>query len=57
MTQFRVQIGTSHRVKGADYAIESIHNIKEALPELWEAEKISELSYPGKLTVETSVTA
>ncbi|PSS06453.1 Pyrimidine 5-nucleotidase protein [Actinidia chinensis var. chinensis] len=52
-----VLIGTSHRVKGADYAIESIHNIKEALPELWEAEKISEVSYPGKLTVETSVTA
>jgi len=52
-----VLVGTSHRVKGADYALESIHNIREALPELWEVDKKSEVSYPGKLTVETSVTA
>ncbi|CAN6692742.1 unnamed protein product [Malus baccata var. baccata] len=31
-----VLVGTSHRTKGADYALESIHNMKEALPELWE---------------------
>ncbi|OMO62034.1 HAD-superfamily hydrolase, subfamily IA, variant 3 [Corchorus capsularis] len=32
-----VLMGTSHRTNGADYALESIHNIKEALRELWEA--------------------
>ncbi|KAL5549884.1 hypothetical protein UlMin_000060 [Ulmus minor] len=52
-----VLIGTSQRVKGADYALESIHNIREALPELWEVDKKSEVSYPGKVAVETSVTA
>ncbi|CAK9185319.1 unnamed protein product [Ilex paraguariensis] len=52
-----VLIGTSHRTKGADYALESIHNIREALPELWETDKISEVSYSGKVPVETSVTA
>ncbi|KAF7143477.1 hypothetical protein RHSIM_Rhsim05G0194000 [Rhododendron simsii] len=52
-----VLVGTSHRVKGADHALESIHNIREALPELWEVDKNTEISYPGKLTVETSVTA
>ncbi|KAL6987637.1 hypothetical protein U1Q18_013384 [Sarracenia purpurea var. burkii] len=54
-----VLIGTSHRIKGADYALESIHNIREALPELWDADKMSEVSsYPAeKLTVETSVIA
>lgn len=52
-----VLVGTSHRVKGADHALESIHNIREALPELWEVDKKTEVSYPGKLTVETSVTA
>ncbi|XP_009375913.2 uncharacterized protein LOC103964681 [Pyrus x bretschneideri] len=31
-----VLVGTSHRPKGVDYALESIHNMKEALPELWE---------------------
>nr|GEZ36258.1 suppressor of disruption of TFIIS-like [Tanacetum cinerariifolium] len=31
-----VLVGTSHRCKGADYALESIHNMKEAIPELWE---------------------
>ena len=33
----RVQVGSSALVPGADVALESIHNIKEALPELWEA--------------------
>ncbi|KAK1561864.1 hypothetical protein Q3G72_002054 [Acer saccharum] len=52
-----VLVGSSHRVKGADFALESIHNIKEAIPELWEADKKSEVGYSGKVAVETSVTA
>lgn len=32
-----VVVGSSALVPGADVALESIHNIKEALPELWEA--------------------
>ncbi|KAA3487598.1 HAD-superfamily hydrolase, subfamily IA, variant 3 [Gossypium australe] len=50
-------IGTSQRPKGADYALESIHNIKQALPELWEIGMKSVVSYPGQVTVEKSVTA
>ena len=30
------QVGSSVLVPGADVALESIHNIREALPELWE---------------------
>ncbi|XP_061367158.1 uncharacterized protein LOC133310276 [Gastrolobium bilobum] len=52
-----VQVGPSQRVKGADYALESIHNLREALPELWDADIKSEVAYPGKIAVETSVTA
>jgi len=53
-----VLVGTSNRIKGADHALESIHNIKEALPELWEeAEKSEEIRYSGKVAIETSVTA
>lgn len=45
-----VLVGTSHRVKGADHALESIHNIKEALPELWKkAEKSEKVRYSGKV--------
>ncbi|KAK4583636.1 hypothetical protein RGQ29_026389 [Quercus rubra] len=50
-------VGTSQRVKGADYALESIHNIREAIPELLEADIKSEVAYSGKVAVETSVTA
>jgi putative hydrolase of the HAD superfamily/pyrimidine and pyridine-specific 5'-nucleotidase len=32
-----MQVGSSVLVQGADVALESIHNIREALPELWEA--------------------
>lgn len=32
-----MQVGSSALVPGANVALESIHNIKEALPELWEA--------------------
>uniref|UniRef100_A0A6N2KK84 Uncharacterized protein n=1 Tax=Salix viminalis TaxID=40686 RepID=A0A6N2KK84_SALVM len=52
-----VLVGTSQRVKGADFALESIHNIREALPQLWEADIKSEVVYPGKVAVETPVTA
>ncbi|KAA8516415.1 hypothetical protein F0562_016708 [Nyssa sinensis] len=52
-----VMVGTSQRPKGADYALESIHNIREALPELWEADNKSEVGYSGNVAVETSVTA
>lgn len=52
-----MQVGTSQRVKGADYALESIHNIREAIPELLEADIKSEVAYSGKVAVETSVTA
>jgi putative hydrolase of the HAD superfamily len=54
-----VLVGTSHRSKGADYALESIHNIREALPELWvEAEERRALQYhSGKVALETSVSA
>ncbi|KAK8464501.1 hypothetical protein PHAVU_010G014800 [Phaseolus vulgaris] len=52
-----VLIGTSQRCKGADYALESIHNLKEAVPQLWEADIKSEVAYPAKIAVETTVTA
>ncbi|KAJ0083242.1 hypothetical protein Patl1_31312 [Pistacia atlantica] len=53
-----VWVGTSHRADGVDYALESIHNIREALPELWEAEERSEsVVYSGKVAIETPVKA
>ncbi|KAE9622180.1 putative pyridoxal phosphatase [Lupinus albus] len=52
-----VQVGTSQKVKGADYALESIHNLREAVPELWEADIKSDVTYTAKLAVETFVTA
>ncbi|XVF68805.1 hypothetical protein PTKIN_Ptkin11bG0030600 [Pterospermum kingtungense] len=55
-----VLVGTSHRTNGADYALESIHNIKEALPELWEADnkKPEGVRYSGKVAnIQTSVMA
>ncbi|KAM7254820.1 hypothetical protein ACFE04_020061 [Oxalis oulophora] len=46
-----VLVGTSQRVKGTDFALESIHNIREAIPELWENDVMkSEVSYPSKLS-------
>lgn len=51
-------MGTSQRTDGVDYALESIHNIREALPELWEAdEKAENIRYSGKVSVETTVRA
>lgn len=52
-----VLVGTSQRIKGADYALESIHNLREAVPELWEAEIKSEVGYSEKVARETPVTA
>lgn len=53
-----MQIGTSYRVKGADHALESIHNIREALPELWEeADKSNSIRHSSKVAIETRVTA
>ncbi|KAJ0979522.1 hypothetical protein J5N97_014996 [Dioscorea zingiberensis] len=53
-----VLVGTAQRVKGADHALESIHNIREALPELWEeTEKSGDVRYADKVAIETSVIA
>ncbi|TYH80761.1 hypothetical protein ES332_D03G154100v1 [Gossypium tomentosum] len=54
-----VWVGTSHWTDGVDYALESIHNIREALPELWEAadEKTKNIRYSGKISIETTVRA
>ncbi|KAG7549217.1 HAD-like superfamily [Arabidopsis thaliana x Arabidopsis arenosa] len=53
-----VLVGKSTKVKGADYALENIHNMKEAIPELWEADRKSpDVGYSGKVAVETSVRA
>ncbi|XP_064958666.1 uncharacterized protein C24B11.05-like isoform X2 [Musa acuminata AAA Group] len=51
-------VGTSRRIKGADHALESIHNMKEAFPELWEEGEKSELVlHSGKIGLETSAIA
>ncbi|KNA20418.1 hypothetical protein SOVF_052570 [Spinacia oleracea] len=52
-----VLVGTCHRPKGADYALESIHNLREALPELWELADIRTEIYSDKISIETSVIA
>ena len=58
MNECNNQVGTSERKKGADYALESIHNMKEALPELWEeAEKDEDVKNSSKVGIETSVIA
>ncbi|KAK9073089.1 hypothetical protein SSX86_007411 [Deinandra increscens subsp. villosa] len=52
-----VLVGNSHRCKGADYALESIHNMKEAIPELWEAAAAAAAAYNSLLETPTPVTA
>ncbi|KAI3679888.1 hypothetical protein L2E82_50868 [Cichorium intybus] len=53
-----VLVGSSQRKKGVDYALESIHNIREALPELWESVKKSTGGrYKRKVAIETHVEA
>ncbi|XP_010483578.1 PREDICTED: uncharacterized protein C24B11.05-like [Camelina sativa] len=50
-----IWVGTSQREEGVDMALEHIHNIREALPELWEAveEKGEELRTRQKVAIET----
>ncbi|KAK9668721.1 hypothetical protein RND81_13G081300 [Saponaria officinalis] len=50
-----VVVGTSHRPKGADYALESIHNLKEALPQLWDSDVRVEVNYSDNFSRETPV--
>lgn len=53
-----VLVGTSERIKGADHALESLHNMKEAFPELWvEAVKDEDVRKSSKVGIETSVIA
>lgn len=37
------QVGSSVFVPGADHALRSIHNIREALPEIWEGQEGEQL--------------
>lgn len=51
-------MGSSTLVPGADHALSSIHNIKEALPEIWEGEEgehLEQIVQPA--VVETEVLA
>ncbi|KAL3616916.1 hypothetical protein CASFOL_039310 [Castilleja foliolosa] len=41
-----VWVGSSHKTKGVDYSLESIHNIKEALPVPWDALEKSDIRCP-----------
>ncbi|CAN1231260.1 Uncharacterized protein C24B11.05 [Linum grandiflorum] len=55
-----VRVGTSSRTEGVDHALESIHNIKEALPELWDVtamDKTEGLGYSAKVAIEAEVQA
>ncbi|EER99765.1 hypothetical protein BDA96_02G408000 [Sorghum bicolor] len=52
-----VIVGSSALVPGADVALESIHNIKEALPELWEAAGDHVEAVLRSAAVETTVIA
>ncbi|XP_014493235.1 uncharacterized protein C24B11.05 [Vigna radiata var. radiata] len=51
-----VAVGTSVRTTGVDHALESIHNMREAFPELWDAEEKHEFVH-YKAGIETSVEA
>ncbi|RAL46168.1 hypothetical protein DM860_006322 [Cuscuta australis] len=47
-----VWVGGSHPTTGVDYALESIHNMKEALPEIWEtAVKTDDVRYSEKAAI------
>ncbi|AED97196.1 Haloacid dehalogenase-like hydrolase (HAD) superfamily protein [Arabidopsis thaliana] len=50
-----VWVGTSHREEGVDIALEHIHNIREALPQLWDAvdDKAKEIRTRQKVAIET----
>ncbi|ESW04046.1 hypothetical protein PHAVU_011G062900 [Phaseolus vulgaris] len=51
-----VAVGTCVRTTGVDHALESIHNIREAFPELWDAEEKHEFVHYNA-GIETSVKA
>ncbi|KAK9940571.1 hypothetical protein M0R45_017225 [Rubus argutus] len=51
-----VWVGTSHRTKEVDHALESIHNMREALPELW-SEQSENVGYSREVAIETPVEA
>ncbi|KAD0358273.1 hypothetical protein R6Q59_032950 [Mikania micrantha] len=53
-----VLVGSSQRMKGVDYALESIHNIREAVPELWDlVNKSNDVRSSRKIAIETPVEA
>ncbi|KAF7823740.1 haloacid dehalogenase-like hydrolase [Senna tora] len=53
-----VLVGTPLKTTGVDHALESIHNMREAFPELWEAdEKHGSVSCSRRVAMETSVLA
>jgi len=53
-----MQVAASRRATGVDHALESIHNMKEAFPELWEAnEKPESVECSWKVSIETSLIA
>ncbi|KAK7262480.1 hypothetical protein RJT34_30054 [Clitoria ternatea] len=51
-----VAVGTAVRSAGVDHALESIHNIREAFPELWDANEKHEI-VQYKIATETTVKA
>ncbi|XP_050368746.1 uncharacterized protein LOC126786836 [Argentina anserina] len=51
-----VWVGSSHRMKDVDHALESIHNMKEALPELW-SDQSENVRYAREVAIETPVEA
>lgn len=55
-----MQVGTSLQSEGVDFALESIHNMKEAIPELWQFndyDKSANIKFCRKMALETSVVA
>lgn len=48
-------MGIFYRVKGVDYVLESIYNLREVLLELWEVEVRVEVGYFGKIVREIFV--
>ncbi|VVB16598.1 unnamed protein product [Arabis nemorensis] len=56
-----VLVGKSEKIDGSDYALESIHNMKDAFPELWsECNNNNEsetIVYASQISIETSVQA
>jgi len=52
-----LQVGRPTLVPGADRALESIHNMKEALPEIWDGQDWPESDVLASTAVETAVVA